>query len=253
MKKLFYLLFAFAIILACEKDMEENYDISNINPVEAEVEVSSSDIDIDGLVDRLVSSTRKNSRKSSLNTAKDAVRGTSFITIYTGLSNGFLYEIAFDDTIAPCDNDSGLTLVTLTLDSSGGTDIRFGDRNAASIVNIPGIEFLFTLDINQGIRIAAADLAIEQATIANGVFSFNGGPSYNFVCDEWSTSSSNGIGMYTNPARPNDNFEIISAPFPLTGFLARHINLNNGDVNYAGTDLDGANGVITAIEANIKR
>ena len=251
MKKFLFTIFAFAIIVACEKDAYENNDVSNINPIEAEVEVS--DLDIDGLVDRLISSTQKNGKKSSSNTAKDAVRGTSYITIFTGVVNGFLYEIAFDDTVTFCDNASGLTQLTLTLDSSGGTDVRIGDQNGVSVVNVPGIEFLFGLDINQGLRINAADFAVENSVAANNVFPFNGGVSYDFACDEWNTDGANGIGMYTNPSRPNENFEVMRAPFPLSGFLARHINLDSGDLNYAGTDLNGADGVKAAIEANIKR
>ena len=104
----------------------------------------------------------------------------------------------------------------------------------------------FNADFN---RIFAA--AADRSGIIGG-----GAPPvsrFDVSCDEWSTDSTNGIGMYVNPVRPNDNFEVMAAPFPLSGFLARHINLDAGDLNYAGTDLNGANGVKAAIEANIKR
>ena len=242
MKKLLFTLFAFAlVIVACEKDMDDNASYS-INPIEAEVEVSSSDIDVDGLVDRLISSTSKNGPKSSSITSKDAVRGTSHITIYTGVVNGYLYEIAFDDTVTFCDNTSGLTQLTLTLDSSGGTDVRIGDETGFSVVNVPGIEFLFTLDINQGLRISAADLVVENSVVVTtNVFPFNGGVSYNFVCAGSTTPDVSGM------------YGVTRAPFPLTGFLATITGdiTSVGDgvsANYAGTD---ERGVRNAVEGDI--
>ena len=244
MKKLLLSLFAVAtIFVACDKEdsFASPTDTMVTNGVE---QVDGSDIDIDGLIDRLTSSTSKNGPKSTSITSKDAVRGSSHITLFTSVVNGYLYEIAFDDTVNYCDNASGLTELTLTLDSSGGTDVRIGDENGFSVVNVPGIEFLFTLDINQALRINAASLAIENSVVTTAnVFPFNGGVSYNFACAtagpvaSWNMmSSSNGITTYAKSGV--GTYTLQSAPFPLTGFLATvtaKADAANVVANYAGT------------------
>ena len=85
MKKLILSLFAVAtMFVACDKD--DNLDQAAIAP-DMEVSVNNAnDVDVDGLVGRLISSTRKNGTKSS-SASKDAVRGTSTITIFTGVVN----------------------------------------------------------------------------------------------------------------------------------------------------------------------
>ena len=236
MKKLLFALFTFAlVIIACEKDMDD-YGTTNIAPIEAEVEVSSSDIDVDGLIDRLISSTQKNGKKVTSSTAKTAVRGTSIITIFTGVSNGFLYEIAFDDVVSWCNNSSGLTQLTLFLNSAGDTEIKVGDNSGPIVATVPGIEFLFTLDIAQGLRISAATRVLENAVNTAGVYSFTDATSYNFVC----AAAGPAVTTY---------YDVTPAPFPLTGFLATINSTFTGtSANYAGTT-EAA--VRAAIEADI--
>ena len=225
------------MFVACDKD--DNLDQAAIAP-DMEVSVNNAnDVDVDGLVGRLISSTRKNGTKSS-SASKDAVRGTSTITIFTGVVNGYLYEIAFDDVVSFCDNSSGLTKLTLFLNSSGDTEVKIGDSSGPTVATVPGIEFLFTLDIAQGLRINASTLDVEQATNTAGVYSFTDATSYNFVC------AAAGPAVTTH-------YTVTNAPFPLTGFLATinpgaGANFTGSSANYAGTTEAS---VRAAIEADI--
>ena len=96
MKKLFYLLFAFAIIVACEKDMDD-YDTTSINPIEAEIVPEYDYLSfIDGLAEEAPSA---KDIKGSPNTARVGAAGTEWLhAIFFGLGpNQFVYLSADTD------------------------------------------------------------------------------------------------------------------------------------------------------------
>ena len=163
--------------VACDKnELGMDMDGSSINPIEATVEVNPIDnIDIDGLISRLSSVTSKSNSKGT-STAKDANAGSSYISVYTGVIGGNLYEIAFHENSTFCDdNITNLNLFTLFYNSDGNTEFYFGDTSGTLIVTITDdLEFLFKLDlIDYGIKIDGATKELTSAvSVSNGVYTF---------------------------------------------------------------------------------
>ncbi len=160
-------------VVSCEKNELGEDNTSSINVIEQPNELDAlSNIDIDGLINRLVSTTRKNGPKKGLETAKDAVAGSSYIQTFSKVeTNNDLYEIAFDDTRSGCNPaDSGLSHITLTLESNGDTAIRVGDQNGTAVVTLAKSEvdlsFLYGIDINQGVKIDGTDGTVTKATVS---------------------------------------------------------------------------------------
>ena len=177
MKKIILLLTVLTLgVIACDKNELGDMDSMSINPIEATVEVNTMDhIDFDGLVSRLAEF--NTSDKGTPSTAKTAVAGTSYISIYTGIIDGDLFEIGFDDEqAAHCAPEaSGLTHFTLFYASNGDTEIYLGgDTSGAALVTITdNLSFLFGLDISDyGVKIDGNTRSISQASVSNSVYTF---------------------------------------------------------------------------------
>lgn len=164
MKKLLYTLLIGLIVISCNKDnMEES-----IAPLSLDKEVS---MDLEGMVDRLISTTKGNERKVS--TSKAAAG--DFITIYTNIVDGKIVEIAFDDSQEFCDpGNTGLLLFSLVLNADDSASVYQGDHlaeGATESFSIDNVAFLFDLSIKQAVRVSR-DGTIETASVSGNVFSF---------------------------------------------------------------------------------
>ena len=162
-------------VVACDKDELGNMDSMSINPIEATVEANPMDnIDIDGFISRL--SDHMSSDKGTPNTSKTATAGTSYISIYTGVIDGNLYEIAFPDGSTHCaPAASGLTHLTLFYASNGDSELYLGEISAGVLlVTITtDLSFLYAEDlIDYGIKINGSDLVVTNATVSNNVYTF---------------------------------------------------------------------------------
>ena len=100
MKKILFTLFAFAlVIVACEKDMDENYDVSNINPIEASI-----DYDYLGFLDGLAEdSPAVKDVKSGPSTARTGAAGTQWLhAIFFTLGTNELVYLSADTDPESC-------------------------------------------------------------------------------------------------------------------------------------------------------
>ena len=183
MKKLFYLLFAFAIIVACEKDMDDNYDSSSINPIEATVE-SSQSVDVDAIketIDRIMSNA-KNYETKDRSTSRSA--GGS-VRILSGTEGTTYHEFLFSDNINVC-NEANYAFLTdniyLTSRSDNGIDVRVGTIDATPLVTIDGnFSAFFLLNIFEGITFDFVSNALGFPAIDGSVITLNS-VAYDFGC-----------------------------------------------------------------------
>ena len=247
MKKLLYTLFAFALIVACEKDMDDNYDSSSINPIEAEV----SNLDIDAIVGDLVSRWTANgisvpSTKGSVSTARNTgtacaedtrdgqtIDGeTDYISYEIAIINGRNFGIARSDADSPLAAFTPLVTVYFVNKGSNNVNIVVNGSVVNSFNNAQFIPlFANGAPLNGGYveNLNAAFIYLTPGTLADaGVACTAAAPA------SWGESSTTpglfelaGVGSYT----------IAPAPFPLTGFLATMSTNDTSHTvsNYAGT------------------
>ena len=257
MKKLLYTLFAFAIIVACDKDMDDNYDSSSISPIEAQVEVSDETMSIiDGLISRL---------ENGLPSDK-GIKGTSRITSrsgdscaidarsLTGYTNYISYEIFTDATtssnfglirseenIPVSDAITPIITVWLAQDGSGndfdvlvnGAVVSSG--NSAGLIGLMAVPNLRSME---ALNAAFIFTGVGDVTIADCTAAATG---------SW-TENPTDAGLFELAGM--GSYRLTPAPFPLTGMLATVVTddtTSDDTNNYAGTD---ANAVHTAIRAN---
>ena len=250
------MLFAFAIIVACDKDTDDNYDSSSINPIEAQVEVSDDTMSIvNALVSRL---------ENGLPSDK-GVRGTSGLTArsgdncgvddrsLSGYTNYISYEIFTDATtsnnfglirseenIPVSDQISPFLTVWLAQDGSGndfdvivnGAVVSSG--NSAGLIGLMAVPNLRSME------------ALNAAFIFTGVGDVTIADCTAAAAASWTENPSDaglfelaGIGSY----------RLTPAPFPLTGMLATVVSKDdsaNVVANYAGTTADAVNTAIRA-------
>ena len=249
MKKILYTLFAFAIIVACEKDTVE-MDVTNINSIEEVVDADFvSQEEIDAIVNDLLENLQ-NFGKSKRGQANLTGKGQDFVAIYI-FSRGGIRYMAFvdesnDDLVFPSD----LTVATLYFDNGNG------DGSALVVENADEVEQL-RLNGNFADFFSGANNELIQVTPRHrGTFDAANAVTVNGVSFSfaeaapagWTGSTANGITTMTNADL--GTYTIQDAPFPLTGFLAtfgtktgaaatRTIN------NYAGTT---SSSVMTEIE-----
>ena len=176
MKKIILLLTVLTLgVIACDKNELGDMDSMSINPIEATVEANAMDhVDLDGLVSRLAEFNSPD--KGTPSTAKTAIAGNSYISIYTGVIDGDLYEIGFDDSQpAHCAPEaSGLTYLTLFYASNGDTEIYIGEVYGNPIVTITeDLSVLYTYDVvDYGVKIDGNSRTITSASVSNNVFTF---------------------------------------------------------------------------------
>ena len=176
MKKIILLLTVLTLgVIACDKNELGDMDSMSINPIEATIEADPmSNIDIDGFISRL--SDHMSSDKGSPNTSKTATAGTSYISIYTGVIGGNLYEIAFPDGSTHCAPEaSGLTHLTLFYASNGDSELYLGEvsDNILLVTITVDLSFLYAEDlVDYGIKVNGSDFAVTNASVSNSVYTF---------------------------------------------------------------------------------
>ena len=260
MKKLLYTLFAFAIIIACEKDMDDNYNVDSISPIEAQV-----DIDFDALknqLEGLMGATSKIGTPRST-TQRGGDNGDNWIelTAFNGTgadSNAIFAHVFTEGNPILCYDGftlNGAPVVTSTY--------SFDDDGRSAVIGILTIEVdgaVQTFDIPEPLRSTyvtnfgnSFDGVFRVATTSNGGYSVSGSQpnraDFTFpACASagpapitWTApSAANGIGTYTSST--GLTYIISAAPFPLTGFLAT--TSESGSANYAGTTIQAVRDAI---------
>ena len=176
MKKLLLIAVLALGVVACEKnDLGMDMNGSSINPIEPSVAIDVMDnIDLDGMVSRMLDFNSNN--KGTPNTAKEATAGTSYISVYTGIINGDLFEIAFPDGVTHCAPiDSGLTHLTLFYASNGNSELYLGEiSNNILLATITEIPYQLYEDdlVDYGIKIDGSSKSISFASVTNSVYTF---------------------------------------------------------------------------------
>ena len=248
MKKLLYTLFAFALIVACEKDMDDNYT-NSINPIE--VEVSNLDLITENIVSRLSGSnfsipTPSKKAKGSASTARTGTATATCIDARADRSGNRLDgEVIFDGTnyflLIRDEAEVGvgpftpLLTVSFVKSADGSTFQVYSNGTAvgsakslssgfSNLFEAPFTAFTFVESINEyGDYLADSSLAAAGLTCSTA-------PAVS-----WSSSTSGDVTTWTHPTY--GSYTIQGAPFPLSGFLATMVTNTSGNtvLNYAGT------------------
>ena len=239
------MLFAFAIIVACEKDTDDNYDSSSINPIEAEV----SNLDIDTIVGDLVSRWTANgisvpSSKGSVSTARSTgtacvedtrdgltIDGeTDYISYEIAIINGRNFGIARSDADSPLAAFTPLVTVYFVNKGSNNVNIVVNGSVVNSFNNAQFIPlFANGAPLNGGYveNLNAAFIYLTPGTLADAGIACTAAAPATWVPGDNGLFSLTGVGSY----------RLSPAPFPLTGFLAtmETNDTSNTVRNYAGT------------------
>ena len=258
MKKLLYTLFAFAIIVACEKDMDDNYSVDSVSPIEASIE--DTDISFLEVLANLPVEDRDYQAPKGIKGSPSTARSTdgtcgddrdltqNIVTItyfYTGAdrATGSHYVFARDERSSP-----------VVIDPAKVTSELIYVKTSATTINVVN-----PLRNNRTNALPTPPQALLD------VFE----DDYNVL---YSTSATRVLGRLNRGARRaglnidctvtvpttdiTDFFTLSAAPFPLTGVLA---TMNSGyetmtgwpggtSANYAGTTTAT---VMTAISDDI--
>ena len=238
MKKLLYTLFAFAIIVACEKDAFENDDVSNINPIEASIEEADvsflevlanlSPEDRNYQTPKAIKGSPSTARSTDGTCGDDRDRTGDIITVtyfYTGAdaATGSHYVVARDERVSNLVIDPNKVTAELTYTKTNPTTIHlFNNTRNRSFGNIPNprqtLLDVFDVDYNVLYTTTSSRALIRLQRGARRA-------ALNIDCTA------------TIPTTDlEDFFTFSSAPFPLTGVLATKKNTVTLDLaNYAGT------------------
>ena len=254
MKKLLYTLFAFAIIVACEKDMDDNASYS-INPIEAEV--SNIDMDTNLLIDSIIDRLSTNgisvpSTKGSASTARTTlpacaedtrdgltIGGSSdYISYEFAVINGSNYGILRSEAETPLAAFTPVVSISFVNLGSGNVGIYVG-ADQVVVLNIPAFGPLFDNSLLGTAFVENLDAAFiytsDSSTTAAGLACMD-------VADPTWGESAPGSGLWQLFAADGTtlmgSYQISDAPFPLTGKLAtRMTNATSHTVNhYAGSE-----------------
>ena len=259
MKKLLYTLFAFALIVACEKDMDDKPSYS-VSPIEASVE------------------------ELDLSAVKDILNDIGFTSelqnmpLPKGYDSNLTARTSGESTAANCfdnrpDVPAGKTafdIQYLPIDSSEGYLFLRGGGDIPLALNRPIVRFLIG-GANEPIQLqlflfvngsfgSAIPLGPTPYNFgltfiaADGVISIDRTNLYLDSVTPSVTETSDDAGVTCGASTPvTSHYTVTPAPFPLSGFLATIIsgeeaNFTGSSANYAGTT-EAA--VRAAIEADI--
>ena len=278
MKKILYTLFAFAIIVACEKDMDENYDASSINPIEASVEeVNSSDLNPkhQAAFDFI------NNLNNSINSGEIEVspkisKGNSSTAKAGDFGDNWIQIMFFDYTIAPALGERDYAYVRSDNYAIMCPDVDEDASSTWSDVMISPSEISYSLRPHSNqflLDRGFSELVIETidasgtTSSTTNVNTVGWNATFNADFDRVFAALADRSGIAGGIAPQASRFDttcnsaidystyytVTSAPFPLTGFLAT-LNSNapaftGSAANYAGTTRES---VETAIENDIR-
>ena len=261
MKKLFYTLFAFAVIVACEKDMDDNYDSSSINPIEAEV-IVDLESRFNAFNDFLRGATFTPSKETSSNlTARGGDNGADWVELIWFSHGTEHYVHTQPDNLGNADySNIGAGVSNIYRET-------YSYRASTQMVHIQigegtGQEFPIPADLQALYQSAFSDLgsALYFANYDGTTWTFREGnlptgTNFNFApatsTFDWRLiAGSTDTYENTNPAI-TATYRVSPAPFPLTGSLATIVTADsdNASANYAGTS---ESSVRDAIEDDIE-
>ena len=149
MKKLLLIAVLALGAVACDKnELGMDMDGSSINAIEATVETSAMDHDVDASVTRLLGKLGKSNQPS---TSKDAIAGSTIkFYIYSDTANNAEYEIFIGDDIDSCAPSDDFLLIELVFVSTSLTEVYFGTTKlndlAKDLTNAFEFENLFLGD-----------------------------------------------------------------------------------------------------------
>ena len=242
MKKLLYTLFAFAIIVACEKDMDDNYNVNSISPIE--VTVDSSDA-IDAAFE-FIGSVEAPKESSSV-TSKVGATGTQWIHVIFFAHGGQNLALLRGSTATEScwDNLPGFVRSALYTWNTTTNELTVTVETAAG-------ELPATPRPQSDASAARYDrlfrgTALDRIRVTNDRYtrSITGTPPTDVIDFSCSTGTTDVSGAYG----------VTRAPFPLTGYLATIDDtftfisgLDANAANYAGSD---ERAVRNAIEGDI--
>ena len=258
MKKIIFLLFAFVMVIACDKD-ELGNDSSSINILEQAEEINASfemshedafnflndlvsNIDTKSLVPADNSTARNSANKIDVaffNDATSVEKAHLASEQFTGdrcygnytLIGDFEYSLSADGSELFVFNYATPEVAHSTFRLSAGLQVRYGQVFGANLDNINNIQ--------RDTR--GNPTAILGAQPARSGFDFTVGCA---TVAAWTAPTGTEIGTYTHTS--GVTYVISAAPFPLTGFLAT--TTDAGSANYAGTTIAD---VRAAIEADL--
>ena len=240
MKKLLFSLFAIALIfVACDKEAVEEMAPQNLIE-EAQNINANVDLDLSRL-EQTLERISTNSKSYDLKDESASRTAGGSIRILGGAQGVLYYEFLFSDDVDVCNEGDYSYLnedIYLTLNSSNHTEVRVGAVDAAIVATITrDFSNIFGLSIKEGISFDFGSNAVVVGTLANDGIITIGSSAFNFVC----------AGSTINPA---DYYDVLPAPFPLTGFLARitDTSFTGNSLNYAASTREA---VVSAINADI--
>ena len=162
MKKLL-LLAVFALgVVACDKnELGMDMDGSSINSIEATVETSAMDHDVDASVTRLLGKLGKSTQP---NTNKAVTAGSTIkFYIYSDAANNAEYEIFIGDDIDSCAPSDDFLLIELVFVSTSLTEVYFDGTKIADLAKDLTNAFAFD-DLFLGDKIDFANGTISPAS-----------------------------------------------------------------------------------------
>ena len=238
MKKLLYTLFAFAlVIVACEKDMDESYNVDSISPIEASVE----EIDIESRFEAFndLISGIEIPKTTTPSTRRGGDNGTNWIEVtwFTHTDGGRYVYLRPEDLGNGCYPDAA-DEETYTLLPGNRLNIQV-ETATGTASNTFGLPASLVSRYNGAFGGATASVFNAQASANRVVFGAIPSITVAFECTTtapsvWEEDSATrglfsleGVGSY----------QLDPAPFPLTGFLATMRTNTSGHTvrNYAGT------------------
>ena len=247
MKKLLLTIFAIAAIVACDKDAYDNDDVTNINVLEQAEEINASvELPNDDVLDIINSVLGTNLMKGSERGEHNlASKADNRVTMHLFSRAGVTGLALVDDTNDRfCFNaiDGVVFLNSVHLNKQSGSnniEVTLGE-NPEVISTLNGdYSTLFNTPINLLLMLDSAGLITEQGIFNSYDVGTAGSTVIRFGC-------------------AGDYYSTDDAPFPLDGHLATitdALGITNAfggsSRTFAGTNMEGANGVIATIEAEI--
>ena len=149
MKNLLYTFILGLVVISCNKDEEyASAPLALSQDIEATV-----DVDIDGLLGRLIETTSNNKSKPSSLTSKD---GNNYITLYVGNIGDDIFEFVFSSNFETCNNDtsaSSLQKIYLVKVSESVHEVRLTLDGSAIQTISRSLPPIYDLDIFQGLAL----------------------------------------------------------------------------------------------------
>ena len=170
MKKLLLIAVLALGVVACDKnELGMDMDGSSINPIEATVETSAMDHDVDASVTRLLGKVGKSTQP---NTNKAVAAGSTIkFYIYSDAANNAEYEIFIGDDIDSCAPSDDFLLIELVFVSTSLTEVYFGGTKITDLAKDLTNAFAFD-DLFLGDKIDFANGTISPASGSGNTITF---------------------------------------------------------------------------------